>query len=98
MDQEQKNSRPSPVATTERLTEKSRPQETATGPELGFPPLPGIGIDLLTLGRFLVQSGYFTDVKSLSQAAVKVLLGQELGVPPITAMMNVYLVNGRPAM
>src|SRR5438105_10182829 len=84
---------PAQTAIAERLGDQPKPPA-----DLTFPPLPGIGIDLVTLGRFLVQSGYFTDVKSISQAAVKVLLGQELGVPPITAMMHVYLVQGRPAL
>jgi hypothetical protein len=93
MNEDPKNAQPLPTATAiaERLQEKPKTEVT-------FPPLPGIGIDLITLGRFLVQCGYFQDVKSLSQAAVKVLLGQELGIPPIRAMMDVYLVSGRPAL
>lgn len=58
-----------------------------------FPALPGIGIDLVTLGRTLVQSGYFSDMKQISQAIVKVLAGQELGIGPIRAMTDIHVVH-----
>lgn len=55
---------------------------------------PVAGLDVQTLGRVLVQSGYFQDTK-MSQAIVKVLAGQEIGLGPIAAMQGVYLVKGR---
>jgi len=56
---------------------------------------PVAGLDVQTLGRVLVQSGYFQDTKQISQAIVKVLAGQEIGLGPIAAMQGVYLVKGR---
>lgn len=51
--------------------------------------------DLQTLGNLLAQSGFFADAKQGSQALVKVLAGQELGIPPIAAMTGIYIVQGR---
>lgn len=58
-----------------------------------FPVLPSVGVDLITLGRTLVQSGYFTDLRQVSQAIVKVLAGQELGIGPIRAMTEIHVTN-----
>lgn len=62
-----------------------------------FPVLPGVGVDIITLGQALVRSGYFTDVRQVSQAIVKVLAGQELGIGPIRAMTDIHVmqVEGR---
>ena len=58
-----------------------------------FPVLPSVGVDLITLGQTLVRSGYFTDLKQVSQAIVKVLAGQELGIGPIRAMTEIHVTN-----
>ncbi len=55
------------------------------------PPLP----DVMTLGKVLAQSGYFSDAKEAGQAVVKVLAGQELGFGPIASMTGIYIVKGR---
>ena len=60
--------------------------------------VPGTNIDVKELGKLLVQSGYFQDTRQISQAVVKVLLGQELGIPPVTSMMGVYIVDGKPTL
>src|SRR5204863_53147 len=45
-----------------------------------------------------VKSGFFKDVKEQAQAVVKVLLGQELGLQPIQAMMGIHIVEGKPEL
>ncbi len=50
------------------------------------------------LGNLLAASGYFTDVRDMAQAAVKVLAGEELGIPPVAAMMGIYIVKGKVAL
>jgi len=50
---------------------------------------------LQRLGKLLAVSGYFSDVKDQAQAVVKVLAGDELGIPPIAAMMGIYIVKGK---
>lgn len=55
-------------------------------------------IDLFTLGKALAASGYFQDAKQEAQAVVKILAGQELGIPPVQAMMGIYIINGKPTL
>jgi hypothetical protein len=58
-----------------------------------LPVLPGVGLDILTLGRMLAQSGFFADVKSVSQSVAKILAGQELGIGPMRAMTDLYVIT-----
>jgi len=51
--------------------------------------------DVMTLGKVLAQSGYFTDAREAGQAVVKILAGQELGFGPIASMTGIYIVKGR---
>lgn len=46
----------------------------------------------------LAESGYFTDARSPAQAAVKVLAGQELGIGPLSALMNIHIIDGKVAL
>lgn len=43
----------------------------------------------------MVASGFFRDVHDVAQAIVKVQWGAELGIQPITAMQNIYLIDGK---
>lgn len=54
--------------------------------------------DALKLGEVLYKSGYFADVKNAAQAVVKILRGQELGIPPVTALEQVYVISGKTAL
>lgn len=54
-------------------------------------------LSLKTLGEVFARSGYFDDARQASQAIVKILYGRELGVPPVTAMMGIYIINGKPS-
>lgn len=48
--------------------------------------------------KAMAASGFFTDVKSISQAVVKIMAGQELGFGPFASMNGVYIIQGRPAV
>lgn len=50
-------------------------------------------LDLLTAAKAIASSGMFPDVKRQSQAVVKVLAGQELGIPPIAAMRGIHFIT-----
>lgn len=50
------------------------------------------------LGGLLAASGYFADAREMAQAAVKVLAGEELGIPPVAAMMGINLIKGKIAL
>src|SRR5574340_442547 len=53
---------------------------------------------VLDMAKVFVQSGFFQDVKSLSQAAVKIMAGQELGFGPFASLNGVYIISGRTAL
>jgi len=46
----------------------------------------------------LYKSGYFADVKSEAQAMVKVMAGQELGLPAFASMAGIHIIQGKPAL
>ena len=46
----------------------------------------------------LYKSGYFSDVKSEAQAMVKVMAGQELGLPAFASMAGIHIIQGKPAL
>lgn len=55
------------------------------------------GVGLMELCGALAKSGYFKDARDASQAVVKVLYGQELGIGPVSAMMGIHVIEGKPA-
>jgi hypothetical protein len=54
------------------------------------------GFSMAGLAEVFVRSGFFKDVKQQSQAIVKILYGQELGLKPIQSMLAIHMVEGRP--
>jgi hypothetical protein len=50
------------------------------------------------LGNLLAASGYFADAREMAQAAVKVMAGEELGIPPIASMMGINIIKGKVAL
>lgn len=52
----------------------------------------------MALGEVFAKSGMFPDVKSQSQAVVKILAGKELGLSPFESMASIYIVNGKLAL
>lgn len=54
-------------------------------------------LDVMELGQVLARSGYFKDARDASQAVVKILYGQEIGIGPVSAMMSIHVIEGKPA-
>lgn len=54
--------------------------------------------DVQRIGNILAASGYFTDAREMAQAAVKVMAGKELGIPPVAAMMGINIIKGKVAL
>lgn len=73
---------------TDTAIDRARTEAMATVVESGF--------TMDGLSEVFVQSGFFKDVKAKSQAIVKILLGRELGLKPIQAMLSINMVQGRP--
>jgi len=48
--------------------------------------------------ELFLKSGFFQDVKSISEAAVKILAGKELGIPPFASMQQLHVVKGKICM
>lgn len=61
------------------------------------PAIPSGELDIMTLGRVLVASGYFQDVKDEAKAVTKILFGRELGIGPIASLLNIDIIHGKPA-
>jgi hypothetical protein len=83
-----------PTDEEEAMTQTSELATNGTGNALAV----AAGGDIFKLGEVLFQSGYFADVKSASQAIVKILRGQELGIGPIQSMENISVIKGRTSL
>jgi hypothetical protein len=47
------------------------------------------------LGKVFFESGMFKDIKSASQAMVKIIAGREMGLTPIQSMNNLFVLEGK---
>jgi hypothetical protein len=56
------------------------------------------GGSIRSVADTMVKSRFFGDVKNLEQAMVKLKLGEELGLDAMTAMSQIFFINGKPAM
>lgn len=64
----------------------------------GTPQMANNLTDIQRLGNILAASGYFSDAREMAQAAVKVMAGQELGIPPVASMMGINIIKGKVAL
>lgn len=55
-------------------------------------------VNIQQLGTLLAASGFFSDAREMAQAAVKVMAGRELGIPPVAAMMGINIIKGKVAL
>ncbi len=54
--------------------------------------------ETIHMGKVLFESGLFTDIKSASQAVVKIQAGAELGIPPLASLTGVHIIQGKPTI
>lgn len=52
----------------------------------------------MAMADIFSQSGMFPDIKSQSQAVVKILAGKELGLTAFESMASIYIVGGKLAL
>lgn len=52
----------------------------------------------LDAAHHFVKSGYFRDASDESKAVVKILYGAEFGISPVTSMLNIHIIEGKPSM
>lgn len=55
-------------------------------------------LGIMDLGKVIAASGYFKDVKSVSQAVMKVLAGRDMGISPTQSLAGVHIVEGKPTI
>lgn len=53
--------------------------------------------DVESVARAMVASGFFTDATKVSQAIVKIMAGNEIGIGPFGAMNGIHIIQGKPA-
>lgn len=51
--------------------------------------------DPMQIAAAFFESGYFPDVKSKAQAVVKIIAGEELGLPPMAAIQGITMIEGK---
>lgn len=54
--------------------------------------------DINSIAKTFADSGLFADAKSASAAMVKIYAGQEIGIPPFSAMSGIHVIQGKPVM
>jgi len=54
--------------------------------------------EISQLGKVFAASGLFTDVKSEAQAVVRILAGQEIGIPAFAAISGIHIIQGKPTI
>lgn len=53
--------------------------------------------DVESVAKAMVASGFFADATKVSQAIVKIMAGNEIGVGPFGAMNGIHIIQGKPA-
>ena len=56
------------------------------------------GSAIRSVADAMLKSRFFGDIKNLEQVIVKLKLGEELGLDAMTAMSQIFFINGKPAM
>jgi len=53
---------------------------------------------MTSIASQMVKSGYFSDVRDVSMAIVKIQAGKELGIPPFAAMSGIHVIQNKPVL
>lgn len=54
--------------------------------------------DAMLLSEQFFKSGLFQDLKSASQALVKIMAGNEIGLPPLASISGIHIIAGKPVI
>ena len=54
--------------------------------------------DVSRMSKMFAASGFFADCRDAAQAGVKIMAGQEIGVPPFAAMNGIHIISGKAAV
>lgn len=53
--------------------------------------------DPVQLAQHFAASGYFKDASEMSQAVVKIVAGEEVGLGPMASMQGIHIIDGKPS-
>jgi hypothetical protein len=54
--------------------------------------------EVMTIGKTMADSGFFSDANEASKAVVKILAGAEMGFGPFASMVNINIIKGKPTI
>lgn len=54
--------------------------------------------EVMTIGKTMAQSGFFSDAKDANKAVVKILAGREMGFGPFASMTGINIIKGKPTI
>ena len=54
--------------------------------------------DAMQLSKVFFESGMFSDIKSASQAMVKIMAGAEIGLKPFASVTGIHIIQGKPVL
>lgn len=54
--------------------------------------------EAMLLAEQFFKSGLFADIKSAAQAMVKIMAGNELGLPPLASISGIHIIAGKPVI
>ena len=54
--------------------------------------------DVSRMSKMFATSGFFADCRDAAQAGVKIMAGQEIGIPPFAAMNGIHIISGKAAV
>ena len=54
--------------------------------------------DAIAIGKILAASRFFKDTTTEQQAVAKILRGWELGIPPVAALENINVIDGKTTL
>ncbi len=54
--------------------------------------------EVMQLGDVFKASGFFKDLTDQAKAVVKILYGRELGFSPVSSIMGIYIIEGKPSL
>lgn len=54
--------------------------------------------EIQSMAEVFFKSGYFKDIKSMTQAVVKIMAGREIDMLPFAAMQSFHIIEGKPVL
>ncbi|MEM9450337.1 MAG: hypothetical protein AAGA75_17620 [Cyanobacteria bacterium P01_E01_bin.6] len=76
------------------IIKRQQPEAIASGSSMNITNLD----DCMKIGAILAKSGFFKDIQNEQQAIAKIMRGWELGIPPVSALENINVIDGKTSI